>query len=111
VTHPNGYFETSQIVMGNRQAKEKSKPLTQINSQQIRKQQAMNKQQEFKRKMDARVKEEQDFEEELWKLSQREEEILEQWKVREEETANEISQIASMQWEDDDNPEEIKNYL
>lgn len=111
VTHPNGYFETSQIVMGNRQAKEKTKPLSQNNSQQIRKQQAMNKQQEFKRKMDVRIKEEQDFEEELWKLSQREEEILEQWKAREEETANEISQIASMQWEDDENPEEIKNYL
>lgn len=109
INHPNGYFENSQIVMGTRQAKEKSKPTAQQTSLNQRKQQAMNKQQEFKRKMEAKVKEEQDFEEELWKLSQREEEILEQWKVREEETKNEVSQVASMNWEEDIIDDGIKN--
>jgi len=106
ITHPNAYFEYSQIIMGNRQAKEKTAPTSQQSSFNNRKQVQMNKQQEFKRKMDARIKEEHDFDEELWKLSQHEEELLSQWKARQEATQNEISQIASMDW-NDDNVEEM----
>lgn len=102
INHPNGYFENSQIIMGTRQAKEKSKPTAQQSSFNQRKQQAVNKQQDFKRKMDAKVKEEQDFEEELWKLSQREEEILEEWNAREEQTKREIMEVSAMNWDDDD---------
>lgn len=102
VNHPNAYFENSQIIMGNRQAKEKTGQSSQQNSFQNRKQMQINKQQEFKRKMEARIKEEQDFDEKLWELSQNEEELLNQWKKRQEATQNEISQIASMDWNEED---------
>lgn len=102
ITHPNGYFENSQIIMGNRQAKEKSNPSSQQSSFNNRKQTQVNKQQEFKRKMESRIKEEQDFDEQLWKLTQHEEEMIYKRKAQQDETQNEISQIASMEWNDDD---------
>jgi DNA primase large subunit len=113
VNHPNGYFENSQIIMGTRQAKEKPKSSAQSSFNQ-RKQIQMNKQQEFKRKMEAKVKEEKDFEEELWKLSQREEELLSQWTARQDETRREIEEISQLNWEDEKDDEdmaEVSNYL
>lgn len=115
INHPNGFFENSQIVMGNRQAKQKSQQSPQQSQTNNRKQQAMSQQQAFKRKIEAKNKAEHDFDEELWKLSQREEELLEELKVKEaknEETQLEISQLESMQWEDDDEDiAQLTNYM
>lgn len=115
VNHPNGYFENSQIVMGNRQAKQKATQSPQQSQQINRKQNAMSQQQAFKRKIEAKNKAEHDFDEELWKLSQREEELLTELKVKEaknEKMMLEVSQLDSMQWEDDEeNMSELKSYL
>jgi DNA primase large subunit len=102
VTHPNGYFENSQIIMGTRQAKEKNNPNSQQSAFNQRKQIQMNKQQAFKRKMDAKNKEDRDFDEELWKLSQREEELLSQWKKCEEETQHELSLLDDIDWNEEE---------
>lgn len=105
VNHPNGFFENSQVVMGNRQAKQKSQQSPQQSQINNRKQQAISQQQNFKRKLEARNKAEHDFDDELWKLSQREEELLAELKSKEsmnEEMQLEISQLESMQWEDDE---------
>lgn len=105
INHPNGYFENSQIVMGNREAKQKSQQSPLQSQQNQRKQQALSQQQTFKRKHEARIKAEHDFDDELWKLSQREEELLTELKTKEmkhEEMQLEVSQLDSMQWDDDD---------
>lgn len=115
INHPNGFFENSQIVMGNRQAKQKAEQSPQQSQMNNRKQQAMSQQQAFKRKLEARNKAEHDFDDELWKLSQREEELLADLKTKEsknEETQLEISQVESMQWEEDDEAlAQLTNYL
>lgn len=116
INHPNGFFENSQIVMGNREVKQKNEPTLQQSQQNQRKHQAISQQQAFKRKFDARQKAEHDFDDELWKLSQREEELLAELKakeVRQEGMQLEISQIESMQWDDDDDDDtaQLKNYL
>lgn len=105
INHPNGYFEQSQILMGNRDAKQKVEPSLEQSRNNDQLQKAMNSQQAFKRKHDARQKAEYDFNDELWKLSEREEELLNELKVKElkqEEMQLEISQLDSMQWDDDD---------
>lgn len=100
INHPNAYFDNSQVVMGVREAKQKA---TQ-SPQDQRRQQAMNLQQTFKRKIGEKMKAEQDFDDELWELTQREEEILADMETKEqrkEADLLEVSQIESMQWEDD----------
>lgn len=107
INHPNGYFENSQVVMGNRQAKQKAQQTPQQAQQNQRKQQALSLQQAFKRKED-------EIDDELWKLSQREEEILADMKAKEakrEAEQLEISQIQSMWEEDDEEMSEMSNYL
>lgn len=115
INHPNGFFESSQIVMGARDAKQKTQQTSEMSQQSQRQQHAMNKRHELKRKLDAKQKAEHDFDEELWKLSQREEEILKEMKekeMNEEKTKLEVSQIESMQWEDDDEDlTQLSNYL
>lgn len=114
INHPNGYFENSQIVMGNREAKQKSQQSPQMSQQNQRKQQAMSQQQAFKRKHDARTKAEHDFDDELWKLSQREEDLLTELKTKElkyEEMQLEVSQLDSMQWEEEDDSAQTKSLL
>lgn len=109
VNHPNGYFQNSLVVMGNRQGKEKVQQSPQQQQQNNRKQQAMSQQQAFKRKLEARNKAEHDFDDELWKLSQREEELLAELKTKEaknEKMQLEVSLIESMQWEDDEDMSE-----
>lgn len=105
VNHPNGYFENSQIIMGARQAKQKASQSPQQVQLNNRKQLAMSQQQTFKRKMEAKVKAEHDIDDELWKLSQREEELLKELKdkeVKEGKMQLELSQLESMQWDDDE---------
>jgi len=114
INHPNGYFENSQVVMGARQAKQKAQQSPQQIQQSNRKQHAMSQQQAFKRKMEERNKAEHDFDEELWKLSQREEELLTDLKTKEtkhEAMQLEVSQIESMQWDDEEEMSESHNYL
>lgn len=113
VTHPNGFFENSQIVMGGRQAKTKTSSQTPQQSQyNQRKQSQMTQQQAVKRKLENRNREinTHEYDEELWKLSQREEELLTQLKAKEvktEEMNMEISQVATMEWGDEDEDDEM----
>lgn len=115
INHPNGFFENSQIVMGNRDAKQKTQQSPQQTQLNNRKQQAMSQQQAFKRKMETKIKAEHDLDAELWKLSQREEEFLDELKVREARNAEmqlEVSQLDSMLLEDDDDEmSEMQSYL
>jgi DNA primase large subunit len=117
VNHPNGYFENSQIIMGNRQGKQKS---TESPSQQnIKRQNAMTKQQEVRKRWDARVKVEREFDDALWELSQHEQELIEKFKGEEavkEKINQEVSQLESMVWDDEDDvtandSEMLSNYL
>lgn len=114
INHPNGYFENSQIVMGAREAKQKTSQTSQQSQQNQRQQNANSQQQDFKRRNEIRKKADHDYDDELWKLSQREEEILNEMKAKEmnEERMNlEVSQIESMQWDDDEDVAHLSNYL
>lgn len=109
ITHPNGYFESSQIIMGNRQGKEKTTQSPHQSQQNQRRQQQMSQQQAFKRKFEARNRAEHELDDQLWELSQREEERMAELKAEEmkkekkhhEESQMEISQIESMVWDDE----------
>lgn len=104
INHPNMFFEKSQIVMGLRQAKQQA---TQ-SPQQQRRQQAMSQQQAFKHKLDAKKKAEHDFDDDLWELTQDEEKMLTDMEAKEQ---LEVSQIESMQWEDDAGFEQLSNQV
>lgn len=105
VNHPNGYFENSQIVMGKRKPKPKATESPSQSQQNIKRQNAMTKQQENRKRWEARVKAEQEFDDALWELTQNEKDLIKQFK--EEEAAKEkinleVSQIESMVWDDDE---------
>lgn len=107
INHPNAYFENSQVVMGTRQAKQKQQQTPQQSQQNYRKQQQMSQQTAFKRKMEARNRQfnTNEYDDELWKLSQREEELLSQLQTKElktEEMKLEMTLVESMNWSDDD---------
>lgn len=100
--------------MGQREAKQKSTQSPQQFQQNQRRQTAMSQQQAFKRKLEARNKAEQDFDDALWELSQREEEILADMKKKElqrEAMKLEVSQVESMQWDDEEDLGTIASYL
>lgn len=104
INHPNGFFDSSMVAMGARGAKQKANSTSQQtqHSQQI--QSAISQQQAFKRKHLAQQKAEHDFDGELWKLSEREEEMLNEMKakeMKEEMLRLEVSHIESMEWDDD----------
>lgn len=104
INHPNGFFQNSQIVMGAREAKSKTPQTSQQSQQSQRLQNAMSQKQAFRRKHDARQRADGDFDDELWKLSQREEEMFNEMKAKEmndEKMKLEVSQIESMQWDDE----------
>lgn len=114
INHPNQYFETSQIFMGHRDAKQKLTQSPQQSQLNQRKQNAFTQQQAFKRKLDAKNKAEHEFDDALWELSQREEEILAEMKTKEKQREAmklEVSLIESMQWDDDEEMEHVSNYL
>lgn len=81
ITHPNQYFELSQVLMGQRQPKNKEKSANpQQNQFNNRRHAQMSQQQAFKDKFDRRARDNNlnntDYDDELWKLSQAEEELL-----------------------------------
>lgn len=103
INHPNGFFENSQIVMGNREAKQKATQTPQQMQHSQRVQHASSQQQAFKRRLEAKNRAEDDV---LWELTQNEEEIIAQMKAKElrhESEQLEISQLESMQWDDESN--------
>ncbi|CRK87608.1 CLUMA_CG001404, isoform A [Clunio marinus] len=110
ISHPNGYFENSQILMENREPKSKTPQMSQQNQ---RRQHAMTQQQNFKRKLEARVKAEHDYDEELWKLSEQEEQRMAELKSKEKaQIEMELSQLESMDWDDDDdNVKELSDLM
>ena len=69
----------------------------------------------FKRKQDAKKRGEQQEDDALWELSQRETELLEELKVREHKRKGEnleVYMFESMQWDEDDDMEhQLSNYL
>lgn len=115
VNHPNGYFEVSQVVMGNRQAKQKSTQSPQQSQQNVKRQNALSQQQAFKRKFEAKIKAEREFDDALWELSQQEQDLLAQHKVKEMEKEKmklEVSQLESMNWEEEgEDSAVLTNYL
>ena len=115
INHPNGFFENSQIVMGVREAKQKTQQSPQVSQQNQRLQQAMSQKQAFKRKHEAKQRVDHDYDDELWKLSEHDKEIIEKMKAKEikdEKALLEVSQIESMQWEDeDDDVSQLNKFL
>ena len=70
----------------------------------------------FKRKQDAKKRGEQLEDDALWELSQRETEVLEELKVREQKRKAEnleVLMFESMQWDEDedDMKHQLSNYL
>ena len=116
INHPNGYFENSQIVMGNREAKQKTTQSPQQSQHNQQMKVAMSQQLAFKQKQDAKKKAEQQEDDALWELSQRETELLEELKVKEQKRKAEnleVSMVESMQWDEDedDMEQQLSNYL
>lgn len=107
INHPNQYFELSQIVMGTRQpkSKEKNQQSTQQAAYNNRKQNQASQQQAFKKKLDQRGNiNNTDFDDELWKMSQAEEESRDVKAVFETKNAipSTSTQITESDWGDED---------
>lgn len=122
ITHPNQYFELSQVVMGQRQPKTKEKPgNAQPNPFNNRKQAQLSQQQIFKDRLEKRMRDNglsnTAYDEDLWKLTQAEEEVL-TIKNKENKPINkmevETSQASVWGDEDDDmdlSQTELSEYL
>ena len=106
INHPNQYFELSQVVMGARQPKSKdnNQPTSQHAAYNNRKQNQATQQQALRRKIDQRSNlNNTDMDEELWKLSQAEEDLLNGKSIL--ATQNSVagtSHVKDSDWGDDD---------